>query len=317
MTAKKNGRNRMNVEIAQHLASLRRQKGYSQEALAAELGLSRQAISKWERAESQPDTGNLIALADLYGVTLDELVRVEADIADDVRFEDAERNAQQERDEELAAQAEAAAGIAATEAAAVNAASTGAIGATGAANVAADAAVGAAEAKAAAAQAQAAAARAEAAASGAAASGTEAMSAAPGTVHGGMPGSFPIGMPGAIPGGMPGAAPNGMPGATGAAPNGMPGNAPGAAPGAHPYAGNGFQPPMPPGPSAPKPPKSPWLTFPYPLLVVVLFLLAGFLFHAWNPAWVLFLTIPFYYWIANVITNDPNYKAERNERFRQ
>lgn len=297
MTAKKNRRNRMNVEIAQHLASLRRQKGYSQEALAAELGLSRQAISKWERAESQPDTGNLIALADLYGVTLDELVRVEADIADDVRFEDAERNAQQERDEELAAQAEAAA---------VDAASAGATGAASAA-----------EAKAAAAQAQAAAARAEAAASGAGAPGTEAMSAAPGTVHGGMPGSSPIGMPGAIPGGMPGSAPNGMQGATGAAPNGMPGNAPSATPGPHPYPGNGFQPPMPPGPAAPKPPKSPWLTFPYPLLVVVLFLLAGFLFHAWNPAWVLFLTIPFYYWIANVITNDPDYQAERNERFRQ
>ncbi|MEI3023924.1 MAG: helix-turn-helix transcriptional regulator [Streptococcus sp.] len=77
----------MNVEIAQRLAEMRREKGFSQEELAARLGLSRQAVSKWERAESSPDTGNLIALADLYGVTLDELVRVEADIADDVTFE--------------------------------------------------------------------------------------------------------------------------------------------------------------------------------------------------------------------------------------
>lgn len=66
----------MNVEIAQRLAELRRAKGYSQEALARELGLSRQAISKWERAESSPDTDNLIALARLYGMSLDELLRV-------------------------------------------------------------------------------------------------------------------------------------------------------------------------------------------------------------------------------------------------
>ena len=56
----------MNVEIAQRLAEMRREKGFSQEELAARLGLSRQAVSKWERAESSPDTGNLIALADLY-----------------------------------------------------------------------------------------------------------------------------------------------------------------------------------------------------------------------------------------------------------
>lgn len=64
----------MNVEIAQRLAELRRAKGYSQEALARELGLSRQAISKWERAESAPDTENLITLARLYDMSLDELL---------------------------------------------------------------------------------------------------------------------------------------------------------------------------------------------------------------------------------------------------
>lgn len=50
--------------------------------------------------------------------------------------------------------------------------------------------------------------------------------------------------------------------------------------------------------------RNPWMTFPYPLLVVILFLVFGFIFHAWNPAWVLFLTIPFYYWIASVIAHD-------------
>ena len=52
----------MNVEIAQRLAELRRERGFSQEGLAEQLGLSRQAVSKWERAESAPDMGNLIAL---------------------------------------------------------------------------------------------------------------------------------------------------------------------------------------------------------------------------------------------------------------
>lgn len=65
----------MNREIAERLIALRRDKGLSQEGLAARLGVSRQAVSKWERAESAPDLENLVALADLYAVTVDELVR--------------------------------------------------------------------------------------------------------------------------------------------------------------------------------------------------------------------------------------------------
>ncbi len=83
----------MNVEIAQRLAEMRRAKGYSQEELAEKLGLSRQAVSKWERAESSPDTGNIIALAKLYGVTIDELLRIDDDVADDVAFESRDRAA--------------------------------------------------------------------------------------------------------------------------------------------------------------------------------------------------------------------------------
>lgn len=45
-----------------------------QEELAEQLGVSRQAVSKWERSESSPDTDNLIALARLYGVSIDELL---------------------------------------------------------------------------------------------------------------------------------------------------------------------------------------------------------------------------------------------------
>lgn len=83
----------MNVEIAERLAARRKQAGLSQEALAEKLGVSRQAVSKWERSESSPDTDNLIALARLYGVSLDELLYVDDSIADDVAFEAEDRAA--------------------------------------------------------------------------------------------------------------------------------------------------------------------------------------------------------------------------------
>lgn len=65
----------MTLETANRLVQLRKDYGLSQEELAERLGVSRQAVSKWERAESSPDTDNLIALASLYNISLDELVR--------------------------------------------------------------------------------------------------------------------------------------------------------------------------------------------------------------------------------------------------
>lgn len=64
-------------EIMQNnLIKLRKEKGLSQEELADKLAVSRQAISKWERGESLPDTDNLIRLAKLYGVSIDEIVGI-------------------------------------------------------------------------------------------------------------------------------------------------------------------------------------------------------------------------------------------------
>ena len=106
----------MNVETAQRLADLRRSKGFSQEGLARKLGLSRQAVSKWERAESSPDTENLISLAKLYGVSLDELLNPSDEIEDDIEFENEDRARQREaaaRATEAATQASDAAAKAA------------------------------------------------------------------------------------------------------------------------------------------------------------------------------------------------------------
>lgn len=72
----------MNIEIANRLVELRKKMGLSQEELADKLGLSRQAVSKWERAEASPDTDNLICLAKLYGVSLDDLLNTDQSIED-------------------------------------------------------------------------------------------------------------------------------------------------------------------------------------------------------------------------------------------
>ena len=64
----------MDLQTANRLYEYRKANGYSQEELAEKIGVSRQAISKWERSESSPDTDNLIALARLYGVSIDELI---------------------------------------------------------------------------------------------------------------------------------------------------------------------------------------------------------------------------------------------------
>lgn len=64
----------MNNSIGEKLYNHRKNAGFSQEELAEKIGVSRQAVSKWERDESSPDTNNLIALAKLYNISLDDLV---------------------------------------------------------------------------------------------------------------------------------------------------------------------------------------------------------------------------------------------------
>lgn len=53
----------------------RAQSGLTQEEVAEQIGVTRQAVSKWEKGESMPDVESCIRLADLYGVCLDILLR--------------------------------------------------------------------------------------------------------------------------------------------------------------------------------------------------------------------------------------------------
>lgn len=62
------------MEFNNKLYELRKQKGFSQEELANRLNVSRQTISKWEVGESTPDMENLVAISELFEISLDELV---------------------------------------------------------------------------------------------------------------------------------------------------------------------------------------------------------------------------------------------------
>ena len=63
------------MEFGEKLRTLRREKGLSQEELAAMVGVSRQALSKWEAGQSRPELDKLLALSDIFSVTMDSLVR--------------------------------------------------------------------------------------------------------------------------------------------------------------------------------------------------------------------------------------------------
>lgn len=60
--------------ISDNLYSLRKQHRMSQEEVADKVGVSRQAVAKWEAGATAPDIGNCIQLATLYGVSIDDLV---------------------------------------------------------------------------------------------------------------------------------------------------------------------------------------------------------------------------------------------------
>lgn len=59
------------MTIGTRIRELRQSHHYSQEYVAEQLGVSRQAVSKWEQDHTAPDTYNLIALADLFGVSVE------------------------------------------------------------------------------------------------------------------------------------------------------------------------------------------------------------------------------------------------------
>ena len=64
----------MKNQLSMNLTALRKMNQYTQEEVASRIGVSRQAVAKWESGESAPDVINCNALAEMYNVSLDDLV---------------------------------------------------------------------------------------------------------------------------------------------------------------------------------------------------------------------------------------------------
>ena len=65
----------MKKSLGEAIKSHRTRCGMTQEFLAEQLGVSRQAVSKWESGKADPSTSNLLALAKLFGISPEELLR--------------------------------------------------------------------------------------------------------------------------------------------------------------------------------------------------------------------------------------------------
>ena len=74
------------MTLSEKLYNLRRKQGLSQEELAEKLNCSRQAISKWENAASTPDAGMLEKYSELFGVSIDYLIKDSIDEPSDTVF---------------------------------------------------------------------------------------------------------------------------------------------------------------------------------------------------------------------------------------
>ena len=72
------------MKLSEKIVRLRKSKGWSQEDLAEQLNVSRQAISRWEGGTAQPDAGNVLQLSNLFGVTTDYLLKDDYESDDDL-----------------------------------------------------------------------------------------------------------------------------------------------------------------------------------------------------------------------------------------
>ena len=65
--------------LVKRIAYFRKQRGLSQEKVAEYIGISRQAVTKWENDNSRPSTDNLLQISDLFEVSLNELIAFHGD----------------------------------------------------------------------------------------------------------------------------------------------------------------------------------------------------------------------------------------------
>ena len=73
------------MNIGKYIAEFRTNCDLTQEELAAKVGVSRQAVTKWESDESTPELSKLVAMADVFDVSLDRLVGRDKTVLDDFK----------------------------------------------------------------------------------------------------------------------------------------------------------------------------------------------------------------------------------------
>ncbi|MGM9626079.1 MAG: helix-turn-helix transcriptional regulator [Eubacteriales bacterium] len=92
----------MNVNLSEAIHTLRLKKGVTQEKMASSIGVSAQAVSKWERGEGLPDPALLPSIANYFGVTIDRLFgyvgnhekKIDAILAEETQLAEADKRAQ-------------------------------------------------------------------------------------------------------------------------------------------------------------------------------------------------------------------------------
>lgn len=67
------------MELAEKIQMQRKKEGLSQEAFAEKMGVSRQAVSKWELGITKPDVDKIVMMSDLFGVSTDYLLKNQVD----------------------------------------------------------------------------------------------------------------------------------------------------------------------------------------------------------------------------------------------
>lgn len=87
------------MNLGSQLKKFRESKSFSQEDVAQKVGVTRQAVYKWESNKSYPDIDNLILLSKLYEVTIDELIKGSEDAREELDKKDKDEECEDDEDE--------------------------------------------------------------------------------------------------------------------------------------------------------------------------------------------------------------------------
>ncbi|PEC23719.1 helix-turn-helix domain-containing protein [Bacillus cereus] len=86
------------MNLGEQIKKLRESKGFSQEDVAKKIGVTRQAVYKWENDKSCPDIENLILLSEMYNVTLDKLIKGNQNFKEKIHMDEEDEDFEKENE---------------------------------------------------------------------------------------------------------------------------------------------------------------------------------------------------------------------------